>query len=167
MNAEPPRAFVPDPMRSSQPFDFMRFFEGRARAVGVFEDRFGRLRMRFHVEMAGSWQGEIFELDEVFTYETGERERRRWTLYPGDGGTFRATCRDAASDAQGRALPGMVEMTYKYRLPVSGRSICFDFLDRLYDMGDGKAINRVRVSKWGIRVGEMTLCFQRADAKAD
>lgn len=165
MNAEPPRAFVADLTRFSEPFDFMRFFEGRTRAVGVFEDRFGRLRMRFRVEMEGRWSGGAFELDEIFTYETGKTERRHWSVRPGDAGTFRATCRDAASDALGRTLPGLIEMRYRFPLPVFGRSVVFDFLDRLYDMGDGRAINRVRVSKWGIRVGELSLCFRRLDAE--
>lgn len=162
MNAESPGAVAGKRPHWAAPFDFARFFEGRKRAIGIFEDRFGRLRARFSVDMTGTWRGSTLELDELFVYDTGEVEKRCWIVHPVDVGSFRAVCQDALSDAHGRNLPGLAEMTYKFPLPVLGRPIGFDFLDRLYDMGEGRALNRVRISKWGIAIGELTLCFNRA-----
>ena len=162
MTATLPVARATGQRAADEAFDFLRYFEGRTRGHGLFEDRFGRVRAKFNVEMVGTWKGTAFVLDEHFVYDSGDQETRCWIVHHGEGRTFRATCEGAASDAIGRNLPGMVEMRYRFQLPVRGRRITFDFLDRLFDLGEGRALNRVRVSKWGLRVGELTLMFQKS-----
>jgi hypothetical protein len=36
-----------------------------------------------------------------------------------------------------------------------------DFDDRIYRMGEGRAVNRATMSKWGIKLGELSLFFVR------
>ena len=150
----------------SKYFELTRYFEGRAIAWGVFEDRFRRLRRRFKVEMNGRWQDGAFVLDERFVYDTGETEHRTWRIIPGADGHFTATCDDCIGEAVGVCASDSVRMSYRFRLKRDGRSINVDFDDRLYQMSETTAVNRATMSKWGIKLGELSLFFERADTAA-
>ena len=54
-------------------------------------------------------------------------------------------------------------MSYRFRLKLKGREIVVAFDDRLYRMGDTTAVNRATMSKWGIKLGELSLFFQRVE----
>ena len=84
------------------PFDLLSWLEGDTRAEGVFEDRQGRIRRRFTVEMTGLAEGNVLRLDETFHFDDGERQQRRWVLTRGAGGSFTGRAGDSVSDAQGR-----------------------------------------------------------------
>ena len=62
------------PVATDLEFNLTNFLEGRTRAWGIFEDRFGRVRQRFIVEMNGYWSGSIFLLHEKFIYGDGLEE---------------------------------------------------------------------------------------------
>ena len=47
------------------------YFSGRTHAWGLFEDRFGKVRRQFTVDITGTWDGETLRLDEHFTYGDG------------------------------------------------------------------------------------------------
>ena len=144
-----------------QRFELTDFFAGRTLAWGGFEDRFGRLRRRFSVEMHGAWNGNQFQLDETFTYDTGESEKRIWMVTPGPDGQFTATCADCVGHAIGVCDADSIQMRYRIRLTLSGRDVVVAFNDRIYRMGDGLAVNRATMSKWGVTLGELALFFER------
>ena len=141
-------------------FDLTAFFAGATRGWGIFEDRFGKLRRRFTVEMHGRWQGGVFVLDERFRYETGEEESRVWRLTPQVHGRFSATSDDCVGTLAGVATPDSVTMRYRFILKLESRPITVDFDDRIYRMGDTIAVNRATMSKWGIKLGEVSLFFE-------
>ena len=134
---------------------------GHTRARGLFEDRFGRLRRRFEVEMHGAWKGGLFVLDESLRYDDGTLETRTWMVTPTAGGRFTATCPDCLGLAHGTCSEGMVRTLYRFRLQLQSRVVIVDFDDRLYRIDDDFAVNRATMRKWGIRLGELTLFFER------
>lgn len=143
-------------------FELTSFLEGQTRAWGVFEDRFGRLKRRFTVEMNGRWNQGSFVLDERFVYDSGEIETRTWHVTPLGAGRFRATCADCVGNAYGKSDADSVRMSYHFRLKLGTRELIVAFDDRLYRMGDANAVNRATMSKWGIKLGELSLFFQRS-----
>jgi Protein of unknown function (DUF3833) len=147
--------------RASERFELTSYLNGRTRAWGVFEDRFGRLRRRFEVEMNGQWQGDRFRLDERFVYDTGQIENRTWHIVPGENGRFTATCADCIGEASGVCGTDSVRMSYRFRLQLDRRSVVVDLNDRIYRMGDAIAVNRATMSKWGVTLGELSLFFER------
>ncbi len=149
---------------SASRFELTSFFEGRTKAWGIFEDRFGRLRRRFDVVMHGAWRDGLFQLDEEFVYETGEQESRRWLVQPGEHGRFTATCPDCVGTAIGKCDDHSVRMRYRFRLKIQGREFVVSFDDRIYRMGDDIAVNRATMSKWGVTLGELSLFFRRERA---
>lgn len=142
-------------------FELTSFLEGHTRAWGVFEDRFGRVRRRLAVDMHGRWQDGTFVLDERFEYDCDTVEMRTWRVVPLGGGRFRASCPDCVGDAMGECTIDSVRMSYRFRLKLESGEIVVTFDDRLYRIGESIAVNRATMSKWGIKLGELSLFFQR------
>jgi hypothetical protein len=153
--------------RAASLFDLTKFLEGKTRAWGIFEDRFGRVRRRFSVEMSGRWEGSAFYLDEHFIYDDGSSEKRIWRIVPESSGQFTATCADCVGQAHGRYDGDTVHMAYRFRLKLDSRAIDVDFDDRIYRISEGIAINRAVMRKWGVRLGEVSLFFHRVAPERD
>jgi len=142
-------------------FELTTFLHGRTTAWGIFEDRFGRLRRRFRVEMHGHWREGAFLLEESFHYDTGEHESRTWSVVPEGEGRFTATCADCVGTAVGQCDDHSIRMRYRFRLQLDSRVVTVDLDDRIYRMGDAIAVNRATMRKWGVKLGELSLFFQR------
>ncbi len=150
------------PNLTMMPCDLTRFFHGRATAWGVFEDRFGQVKRRFQIALVGQWDGDTFRLHETFRYDDGEEEERVWNLTPSsDGRSFVGHCADAVGEADGTIAPGIATMRYTFRLKLRDRSIDLAFHDKFYPISAGALLNRTQVTKWGVKVGEVTAFFQR------
>jgi Protein of unknown function (DUF3833) len=153
--------------RPSARFELTSFLGGHTTAWGLFEDRFGKVRRRFNVHMHGHWEGDTFHLDERFVYDTGEVERRTWVVTPDADGRFSATCADCIGIASGQCDADSIKMRYRFRLRMSTRDLLVSFDDRIYRMGDDIAVNRATMSKWGVKLGELSLFIKREPEMAD
>jgi hypothetical protein len=142
--------------------DLFAYFEGRSRAWGIFEDRFGRLRRSFTVEILGRHEGKDgFVLEEDFLYDDGERERRVWRITRVGPDLFEGRADDVIGVAQGRTAGNALNWRYVLALKIGSGTWNVDFDDWMYLQPGGVLLNRARVSKWGIDLGEVTLSFQR------
>lgn len=159
-----PQDMTPNPSDRTTRFELTSFLEGHARAWGIFEDRFGRVRRRLRVDMHGRWENGVFVLDERFEYDGDAVENRRWTVVPQGEGRFTATCPECIGEATGTCDADSVRMSYRFRLQMQNRELVVAFDDRIYRMGDTIAVNRATMSKWGVKLGELSLFFQRIPA---
>ena len=154
------------PLDDGALFELTTFLDGRTRAWGIFEDRSGRLRRRIDVDMDGRWHEGVFRLDERFVYDDGRIENRTWLVKQTSAGRFEATCDDCVGFAVGVCSRDRIQMSYAFRLRLPSRVVTVDLDDRLYKMSARTAINRATVRKWGIRVGELTLFFEKQGVSA-
>ena len=144
------------------PFGITTLLAGRSRAVGIFEDRFGRLRRKFEVDIEGHWASGEFIINEEFHYDDGEVETRVWRVSPGsDGTSFTARTEGCIGVADGQTFANTILMKYLFRLRIMNTELDVHFDDRIYRIDATTAINRAKVSKWGLRIGEVTLVFLR------
>jgi len=141
--------------------DLRSYFNGKVDAWGVFTDRSGQVVKRFTVEMDCSWQGEEGVLDEAFVYSDGTRQRRIWKLRAGPNGSYTGAADDVVGQARGQVSGNAFRWGYTLALPVDGRIWHVDFDDWMYLMDDRVMLNKATMSKWGIRLGEVTLSFTR------
>ena len=141
--------------------DLRTYFNGKVDAWGVFTDRSGQVVKRFTVEMDCNWQGDEGVLDEAFVYSDGTRQRRIWKLRAGPQGSYTGTAEDVVGQAQGQVSGNAFRWGYTLALPVDGRVWHVDFDDWMYLMDDRVMLNKATMSKWGIRLGEVTLSFTR------
>jgi hypothetical protein len=141
--------------------DLKTFFDGDLTAHGLFTDRSGKVVRRFTVHMACRWQGDEGTLDEDFTYSDGQKQRRVWHLRKLPGGRYTGTADDVVGQAEGVAAGNAFQWAYTLRLPVDGKVVEVRFDDWMYQMDDQVMLNKAVMSKFGIRLGEVTLSFHK------
>lgn len=138
-----------------------RYFDGPVQAHGIFTDRSGKVVRRFTVRMDCRWQGDDGVLDEHFVYSDGERQRRVWHLKKHPGGRYTGSADDVVGTAQGQAAGNAFQWGYTLKLPVDGRVIEVQFDDWMFLVDDKVMLNKAVMSKFGIRLGEVTLAFTK------
>ncbi|CAH1745713.1 Putative lipoprotein [Thauera humireducens] len=151
-----------DKYRSETPvLDLREYFNGTLEAHGIFQDRSGEVVKRFTVIIDASWQGEVGTLDERFTYSDGSTQRRVWTITRTGEGRYVGRADDVVGEARGESAGNALRWRYVLALPVDGKVYNVDFDDWMFLMDDRVMLNRSVMSKWGFRLGEVTLSFYK------
>jgi len=141
--------------------DLKQYFNGELTAHGLFTDRAGKVQRRFTVALTGTWVGREGTLDERFSYSDGQTERRVWRLTDLGGGRYVGRADDVVGQADGQAAGNALNWRYTLRLPVDGSVYEVQFDDWMFLMDERVMLNRAVMSKFGVRLGEVTLSFQR------
>ncbi|MFM9916081.1 MAG: DUF3833 domain-containing protein [Rhizobacter sp.] len=141
--------------------DLKTYFNGNVTAHGIFTDRSGKVVRRFSVTMDCSWNDDDGMLDERFIYSDGEKQRRVWHLKKLAGGQYTGTADDVVGTAQGRSSGNALQWSYTLRLPVDGKTYEVQFDDWMYLMDEHVMLNKAVMSKFGVRLGEVTLAFHK------
>ena len=141
--------------------DLRSYFNGTLTAHGIFTDRAGKVARRFTVLMQCTWVGEDGVLDEDFTYSDGKKERRVWRLKHLGGGKYTGTAGDVVGTASGEAAGNAFRWAYTLRLPVDDSVYEVQFDDWMYLVDERVMLNKAVMSKFGIRLGEVTLSFTK------
>ena len=152
---------IADYGRETPRLDLRAYFNGQLLAHGIFTDRSGKVVRRFTVQMACSWQGEEGLLEEDFLYSDGSRQRRVWRLRQTGADRYTGRADDVAGVAQGEQQGNAFHWTYTMALPVDGRVIDVQFDDWMYLVDERTLLNKAQMSKFGIRLGEVTLSFTK------
>ena len=148
--------------RAEQPaLDLKTYLNGTLDAWGMFQGRSGEVQKRFHVVIDAKWTGDTGVLDEKFKWSDGTDTRRVWTLVKQPDGTFRGTADDVVGEAIGEVAGNALRWRYVLALPVDGKTYHVDFDDWMYLMDDKVMLNKAVMSKFGIRLGEVTLAFHK------
>ena len=119
------------------------------------------VRRRFAAEIVGRWVAGRLVLEEAFAFDDGATETRSWQFERVGENGFLGTGTDVVGPVQGRQDLGGARMRYRYRLRVNGRPITVALDDRYYRLDAARAINRATLSKFGVRIGELTIVFER------
>ncbi|MEN9483832.1 MAG: hypothetical protein RJB37_1712 [Pseudomonadota bacterium] len=152
---------VDDYARETPKLVLREYFNGPMTAHGVFTDRSGKVARRFTVRMVGRWTGNEGVLEEDFFYSDGKTERRVWRLTDLGDGRYTGRADDVLGEAQGRAAGNALRWQYTLKLPVDGKTYEVQFDDWMYLMDDKVMLNKAVMSKFGIRLGEVTLAFHK------
>ena len=129
----------------------------------MFQDRAGLVVKRFKVVIAAHWQNNIGTLDEDFTYADGTKQRRVWTITKLDESHYEGRAADVVGVAKGVAAGNALRWSYVLALPVGEKIYHVNFDDWFYLQDEKVLLNRSVMSKFGLRLGELTLAFQKAD----
>jgi len=141
--------------------DLRSYFNGRVDGWGVFTDRAGKVVKRFVVRMDCRWQGDEGVLDEDFTYSDGTRQRRIWHITRGADGAYTGRADDVVGTATGQARGNALRWNYTLALPVEGRTWHVQMDDWMYLMDNTVMLNKTTMTKFGVRLGEVTLSFTK------
>lgn len=146
--------------QSEQPvLELRRYFDGKLTGYGIFTDRQGAVKARFVVDLFGRWQGNEGTLEEDFRYSDGRRERRVWHLRQLGPGRYVGRADDVVGPALGEAAGNSLRWNYTLRLPVDGKVHEVQFDDWMVLVDERVMLNKATMSKFGFRLGEVTLSF--------
>lgn len=137
------------------------YFEGNTTAYGLFEDRFGKVRRQFRVDITGEVDGNRLTLTEKFIYDDGERDTRIWEIDILGNGRYRGTAGDVPGFAEGQVAGNAFNWKYKVDLKVGDSVWNVGFNDWMFLMDDNILINRAYVTRYGIEIGQVTIAFRK------
>ncbi len=152
---------VADYANQKPELDLRTYFNGIVDAWGIFTDRNGKVLKRFTVEMKCQWQNGQGILDEDFVYSDGTLEKRVWKLTDQGNGQFIGTAGDVVGVANGQTKGNAFNWRYTLALPVDGTVLNVQMDDWMYLMNDRVMLNKARMTKLGIHLGDVTLSFTR------
>jgi hypothetical protein len=154
---------------TQQTFRLEDYFVGHTRAWGIFQDRFGKLRQQFVVDVTGTWDADPGELTlvEDFVYTGGATEQRIWRVTKTGETTYEGRTDGIIGVAQIHALRGAVHLRYKLEMAMGGRKVALTFDDWMYRQDERVMINRASVTKFGFLLGTATICFQKVGDAED
>ncbi len=155
LDTMPQRAFVPE-----------QFFKGRTYASGEFVSTLDGSKRGLTALIDGSFDGKTLTLVEYFTYSDGEKDKKTWQLTKTGPTTYVGTREDVVGQAQGRLDGPFFRLTYAADVKAKGSVYTLTFDDVLGLQPDGSVLNRATVSKWGLKIGEVTLKISPRPAKA-
>ncbi|MEI7949545.1 MAG: DUF3833 domain-containing protein [Gammaproteobacteria bacterium] len=152
---------VEDYNHSQPALDLRQFFDGNLKAYGMLQDRSGRMTRRFSATLHGSWQGETGTLVEHFSFDDGEQQDRTWILQHKGNGRFSGTAGDVVGTADGNSGGSVFQWQYSLNVPWRSNTLEVNLNDWLYLVDAQHLLNKTTLTKFGFRVGELTLVIEK------
>ena len=90
-----------------------------------------------------------------------------WTIRKIDAHRYEGQAADVIGVAVGEAYGNALNWQYDMDLKVGEGTLRVHFNDWMFLQESGVLVNRARVSKFGIEIGEVTLFFQKSLRKAE
>ena len=150
----------PEDYKNTKPeIKIEEYFLGEVKAWGIFQGRSGDVKRKFTASMRGSFDGENFILDENFNWSDGEIQQRKWTIKKIGKNKYEGRAADVIGIAKGMSYGSAFKFEYNLLIPYRNKKIKVKFDDWIFKQDDQVAINRAIVSKFGFKVGELTVFF--------
>ena len=148
-------------------FVLENYFNGKTKAWGIFEDRFGNVKRQFTVAIDGIWDGKKLILDEHFLFNDGEKSYRQWRITKKKDGVYEGKADDVIGNASGISSGNSLNWSYVLDLKMSNnKTLRVKFDDWMFLQPGGVLLNRARMSKFGVEIGQVTISFSKEqDAK--
>lgn len=138
------------------------YFEGKTRGWGIFQDRGGKLKRQFVVDIVGTINADgHLVLEEDFVWNDGEKSRRVWTIRKDENNHYFGTASDVIGEGKGESAGNAFHWKYDLNLPVGDKIYKVSFDDWLFLQPDGVLLNRAKMSKFGFKLGEIFISFKK------
>ena len=152
----------PEDFKNTEPeIKIEKYFEGQVKAWGILQDRKGRVTRQFEANMIGKFENNILTLEEDFFWKDGETQRRVWKIKKIDEHNYIGTAPDVIGEAKGASYGSAFKFEYNLMIPFKGKNIKIRFDDWIFKQDEKVAINRATLTKFGFKVGELTVFFEK------
>ncbi len=135
------------------------FLAGEVKAWGVLQNRSGKVIRQFSAILDGKWDGQELILNETFNWDDGEVQTRQWKIKKIDQHNYEGTAGDVVGKAKGYSYGPAFKFEYVLLVPVKGKEMKITFDDWIFMQDEKVAINRAKMTKFGIRVADLTVVF--------
>ncbi len=137
------------------------FFNGKIYALGIVQDRSGRVIKRFKVDIKAYWKGSKAILDEKFVYSDGTNSSRVWELKEIGASKYEGRADDVVGIASGETAGNAFYFEYYLDLPVGDTNYKVNFEDWMYLLDKNTLLARSYMNKWGFDLGEVTIVMNK------
>lgn len=140
-----------------------QYFSGKSKAYGILFDRGGVPQRYFSVDLLGTWdtKTQTLTLEEDFVFNDGEQSRRVWVIRKTGPDEYRGKANDVIGEAKGFSRGNTFHWDYVLEVPYKGTSLALTIDDWLFLNDDNVLINRAEMYKFGFKVGEIVISFNR------
>ena len=154
------QAMKPEDFKNQKPrLIIEEYLSGNVKAWGILQNRSGKVTRQFSADLDGKWDGKQLILDEKFVWNDGEIQNRQWTINKIDEHNYEGTAGDVVGTAKGFSYGPAFKFEYVLLVPVKGREMKITFDDWIFKQDNRVAINRATMTKFGIKVAELTVMF--------
>ena len=137
------------------------FFNGSLTAHGIVKDRSGKVTRYFSASIKADWVDGVGTLDEVFKFDDGEEQTRIWKLTRDESGGYVGTANDVVGSSALEVSGNSLFLDYVLRIPYDDGTLDLHIDDRMYLVSDRVLINESVMTKWGVKVGQITLVIEK------
>ena len=153
-------AMKPEDFKGKEPrLIIEEYLSGNVKAWGVLQNRSGKVTRQFSADLNGQWDGKQLTLDEKFNWDDGEIQNRQWQITKIDENNYEGSAGDVVGIAKGYSYGPAFKFEYVLLVPVKGKEMKITFDDWIFKQDDRVAINRATMTKFGIKVAELTVVF--------
>tara|TARA_B100000029_G_scaffold444958_1_gene465070 strand:+ start:149 stop:670 length:522 start_codon:yes stop_codon:yes gene_type:complete len=150
----------PEDYKNTKPIlKIEEYFQGNVKAWGMLQSRSGEVKRQFFADMKGNFDGQNLILDETFIWNDGEKQKRRWTIKKVGENIYEGTAPDVVGIAKGVSYGSAFKFEYKLLVPYKNKKIKVRFDDWIFKQDEKTAINKATLTKFGFKVGELTVLF--------
>ena len=140
--------------------DLATYFNGQVDGWGMVQDRSGKVLRRMVVELDCRWNGNEGVLEESFQWSDGKTEKRVWNIRK-DGDRYLGRAGDVIGEATGEAAGNALRWNYVLALPVGDSTYHMDMDDWMWMIDNKTLANRTTMTKFGVRVAEISIFFRK------
>ena len=152
----------PEEYKNTKPeIKIEEYFLGNVKAWGIFQGRSGKVKRQFTANMNGSIEGNNLILDEDFNWNDGEIQKRRWVIKKISENQYEGKAPDVVGVAKGVSYGSAFKFEYDLLIPYKDKKIKVKFDDWIFKQDEKIAINKATLSKFGFKVGELTVFFRK------
>ena len=152
----------PEDFKNTEPTLLIEeYFNGKVKAWGILQDRSGKVTRQFKADLIGSFNDNIITLDEDFYWTDGEKQKRTWKIKKIDNNNYIGTAPDVVGEATGVQYGSAFKFKYDLLVPFKNKNIKVSFDDWIFKQDEKVSINRATLTKFGFKVGELTVFFMR------
>ena len=150
----------PEDYKNTKPIiKIEEYFKGNVKAWGMLQGRSGEVKRQFVADMKGEFDGQNLILDEIFIWNDGEKQERRWTIKKVGDNRYEGTAPDVVGVAKGVSFGSAFKFEYVLLVPYKDKKIKIRFDDWIFKQDEKTAINKATLTKFGFKVGELTVFF--------
>ena len=154
------QAMKPEDFKDQKPRLIIEdYLSGNVKAWGILQNRSGKVTRQFSADLNGEWNGKQLILNEKFLWNDGEIQNRQWKINKISEHNYEGTAEDVVGKAIGYSYGPTFKFEYVLLVPVKGKNMKITFDDWIFMQDERVAINRAKMTKFGIKVAELTVMF--------
>lgn len=139
------------------------FFNGKVEGHGILQGRDGEVKRRFHLDMKCEVKGHQITIHETFRWSHGKTQKRVWYVTSLSKSKFKATAPDCVGEAHGEIHGRAAQWFYTLAVPLRKGlpSLHVKFDDRMYMIERNALMNVIKMSKFGVHLGSITISLRK------